>query len=379
MTLPVQDYLRRCDSQTFALQLLRRDYGVNSVVKDGLAILNYDQLDAIKGCPVADDCRALTLRVGSWDVVASSFRRFYNLGERPDESLDWSSAVAQEKLDGSLMVMFHDGTGWRVNTRGSFADQPMTTGGPRWCDVFWRAFDECGLRKADFDPDYAYSFELCTPWNQVVVYHDKPQLFLLAAFDRDGVEMEYERMFRSVKNAPMGATYRFDSPDAARLFVESRPGRSHEGVVVRDDSGRRVKVKSTHYLHYHRLKNNGHGFSVSNLVPLILAGEGDEVAAVFPEASSRIRRMTERVAEEMQRTRNVWDQVHGIESQKEFALAVIDRGVHPAVLFTARKNGRDFQAAWRSLAEKVLVTQFEKEFGPGPETSTVSVSDTPRS
>lgn len=365
MELPVQRFLRSCDSQAFALDLLKRDYGVNSVVKDGLVILNYDQIESRKGCEVADDCRALVLRHGTWEVVARSFRRFYNLGERPGESLDWKTATAQDKLDGSLMVMFYTSNGWRVNTRGSFAEQPMTTGGPRWCDVFWKAFDAERLSIHDFSRDHAYSFELCTPWNTVVVYHEQPSIHLLAAFDWDGNEMAEEDFPAGVR---VPEIFSLDSPDAARLFVESRPGRTHEGVVVRDGTGKRVKVKSTHYLHYHRLKNNGHGFSVDNLVPLVLNGEAEEVAAVFPEAKTRIERLTRRVQEESERAMAVWERCRGLESQKDFALAIRDQTPLTGALFTARKTGVPLAEAIRTAGEKSLVTLLQKEFGPGPET-----------
>jgi hypothetical protein len=361
MELPVQAFLRRQYERT-ALDELSRCYGVNSTVKDGLVILNYDQLEAKKGCPVADDCRALTLRYGTWEVVARSFRRFYNLGERPDESLDWTTAVAQEKLDGSLMVLFHTGRDWRVNTRGSFAEQPIVAGGKSWAGVFWMAMFDAGLFDDLFDPDYAYSFELCSPWNQVVVYHERPSLHLLAAFDRDGNEMPEGEL--RVIGATMPNSFRFDSPEAARLFVESRPGRTHEGVVVRDGAGKRVKVKSTHYLHYHRLKNNGNGFAVANLVPLVLNGEAGEVAAVFPEVADRIATLERRVTEEREKAEAVWERCRGIESQKEFALAILGRTETPAVLFTARKCGIPFAEAWKGGAEKPLVAKLEKEFSP---------------
>lgn len=358
MAMPVQDYLRRRDERT-ALEELKRDYGVNAAVGVDLVILNYDQIESKKGCPVADDCRALVLRHGTWDVVARSFRRFYNLGERPDENIDWDNSVAQDKLDGSLMLMFHDGR-WRVNTRGSFAEQPMATGGPRWCDVFWNTFRAQGMSEDDFNPNYAYSFELCSPWNQVVVHHDKPSIHLLAAFDRGSGEMPIDLLSKTGADLPKG--YLFDSADAARLFVESRPGNAHEGVVVKEmATGKRVKVKSTHYLHYHRLKNNGAGFSVANLVPLVLAGEADEVAAVFPEARGRIDTIRRRVAEEVSRAKGVYERSRGLGSQKEFALSILGKTPHTAALFHARKCGGTVEDGVRQAGEKVLVAMLEKE------------------
>lgn len=364
MTLPVQEFLRSQHPDT-ALAVLNERFGVNAVEKDGLVILNYDQIASRKSCEVADDCRALTLRRGTWEVVARSFRRFYNAGERPDEAFDWPSAECQEKLDGSLCVMHNTDGAWRVQTRGSFADQPMSrAGGPTWATAFWDAFFAAGLSGMNFDPAYAYSFELCTPWNQVVVFHPTPAVHLLAAFDRDGGEMPAEGLADTGAGLP--ARYAFASAEAARLFVDERPGRTHEGVVARDAHGRRLKVKGQNYLHYHRLKNNGAGFAVANLVPLILAGEGDEIAAVFPEAKERVERIKERVAAEREKAERLWAEVKDIPAQKEFALAILGKTPLTAALFTARKLGGTFADGWSRCAENTLVKLLEPEFASEP-------------
>ena len=49
--------------------------------------LNYDHEHSPKTAPIPLECRALVLEVGTWNVVAKSLPRFFNLGEL-DQSVD---------------------------------------------------------------------------------------------------------------------------------------------------------------------------------------------------------------------------------------------------------------------------------------------------
>jgi RNA ligase len=66
--------------------------------------------------------RGLVLDREARVVRATPFPKFFNHGEMaapiPDEPF-----VADEKMDGSLAILFHDGDRWRVVTKGSF-DSP---------------------------------------------------------------------------------------------------------------------------------------------------------------------------------------------------------------------------------------------------------------
>jgi hypothetical protein len=64
---------------------LAAEYGlrVTNHESEPLVILNYTQTDSPKRDAVVQECRGLTLEVGTWDVVARAFPRFLMLASAP--------------------------------------------------------------------------------------------------------------------------------------------------------------------------------------------------------------------------------------------------------------------------------------------------------
>src|SRR5262245_30911403 len=93
----------------------------------GLWLLNYTaraqfQL-AWEQHPVLLDCRG-TIVTASGEAVARGFRKFFNIGERPETALDRLAALgppeAAHKLDGSLAILYPLAGDYHLATRGSF-------------------------------------------------------------------------------------------------------------------------------------------------------------------------------------------------------------------------------------------------------------------
>ena len=91
-------------------------------------IYNYTEACQYTGAwtPVTLACRGLVVDAAG-KVVARPFAKFFNHSEAHAPSLDPAAAVAvTDKSDGSLGIIFHDGDGLAVATRGSFAsDQAL--------------------------------------------------------------------------------------------------------------------------------------------------------------------------------------------------------------------------------------------------------------
>ena len=88
---------------------LETDYGIKSREYDcGTVVLNYNQIDqgedGNKFHPIVRECRSLVISK-DFEVISRSFCRFFNLGEGENE-VDFSNAVAYEKLDGSLISLY---------------------------------------------------------------------------------------------------------------------------------------------------------------------------------------------------------------------------------------------------------------------------------
>jgi len=96
------------------LVLLKEQFGIDTNVHkkyNNLIQFTYNQIDSykVKAHPIVRESRGIILdSADNWKVVARPFDRFFNYGENVDEDkFDWTSFVAQEKVDGSLMIVYH--------------------------------------------------------------------------------------------------------------------------------------------------------------------------------------------------------------------------------------------------------------------------------
>ena len=79
---------------------------------------SYDQIESPKEHPIVHECRGLILNSqDNWKVVAYPFKRFANYGEGWAAPIDWSSARVQEKVDGSMIVLWYYQGEWNCSTK----------------------------------------------------------------------------------------------------------------------------------------------------------------------------------------------------------------------------------------------------------------------
>lgn len=115
--LEVQKFLRGGGT----LADLATTYGIKAKADAalGVVMLNYNQIASPMAETICQECRALLLETGTWNVVSRSFFKFFNLGEPNAHAVDWETARVQEKLDGSLVCFYFHRERWRVATKGT--------------------------------------------------------------------------------------------------------------------------------------------------------------------------------------------------------------------------------------------------------------------
>ena len=74
--LEVQKYLKEK-----GLDSLAKEFNIKVTDYDKICVLNYNQIEFPRFHLICDECRALILEKGTWNVVAMSFVRFYNTYE----------------------------------------------------------------------------------------------------------------------------------------------------------------------------------------------------------------------------------------------------------------------------------------------------------
>ena len=317
------------------------------------------------------ECRSLCINTDDMTLVARSFSRFFNWGEMADEMplFNWSKASALEKVDGSLITLYY-WNGWRVNTRGSFANMgmfnewaaryhkmPLTW---TWEQGILKALGLDSLSDLDkyLDRSLAYACEFCSLWNKVVREYEQPCIYSLSAFcGEEEVGPQASKLFRQVKE------FQLYSAEDVTEYVNSQPEATWEGCVVKDDENRRWKIKNRRYLSLHKMKGaNGDAlYNPSTLLPFILEGEGDELLATYPEITDCFTHYKERVDTAYNELEALWDKYKDVESQKEFALSIQGKSKFTDLLFSARKNKTPLKEEWRKAEDYILKGLFSKK------------------
>lgn len=383
--LHVQNYLRGGKT----LEDLKAELGIKSRVNEklGVVVLNYDQIFSDANNDIVRECRSLILHLGSWDIASMAFRRFFNLGEnRPGMDFDWSDFRAFEKLDGSLISLFHlPGHGWIFSTRSvAGADTPFDDGGETFESLIHRTLEEMGTsfdRVTSFlTPGFTYVLELTTPENQVVVQHEGRKLSLLGIRDLTTLEEMDPEFFVGHWDCkyqpfplPVAPRHHGFDPRATPEVVEGRNPLEFEGYVLVDKHYNRIKVKSSAYCLMSSRKDS---LAKSNAarIELILLEKDDDVMPMLPKfVQDKLADLKARIVALASRIDADYLTVKDIEVQKDFALAVLPMdkvGGCANAMFAIRKgfvpDGISFlrQAQPKSILQMIRVKDEEAEGVP---------------
>lgn len=330
------------------IEALKTETGI--LVKEydeGLIVLNYDQINSPKAHPLVMECRSLILDK-SYNIVSRSFDRFFNYGEAPDtqQHLNFSKAVCYEKVDGSLIKIYHHNGKWYASTRGTaFAESEVNGWGISFKQLVLKALDceddvefqlICNLW---LSVDWTYIFEITSAENRVVKKYDGYVLHYLAS--RYNAIGEYGDEYEKEAALNLGAkeikSFKFNSVQDCIETAKGLPN-LEEGYVVYQGGKPICKIKSPAYLAVHVIR--GEGLTPKRIMQLVLMNEQDEYLTYFPEDEKWFTPYVEGLQELLNDTNITYDRFEGIVEQKEFALNVKDFP-YSAVLFQARNKKQD--------------------------------------
>lgn len=218
-----------------------------------LTIYNYTrqcQYDK-KWDEVTLQCRGLIMD-DAGVIIARGFNKFFNFEEL--ENLDEipltdQYVYVQEKMDGSLGILFYYADEWHMATRGSFQSVQAIRG----MEIVKKKYD---LTK--FHPTISYICEIIYPENRIVIDYNEERVVFLSAVINGG-ELNWataNALFHSsgillediVKTEMVGITPNLMT-EYKRLNEENK-----EGFVFRFyPSNFRLKVKFEEYIRLHRI------------------------------------------------------------------------------------------------------------------------------
>lgn len=263
---------------------------------DIYTILSYDQLESDFSNDIVQECRGLIVRkddTGKYISVCVPYFKFFNWGESNAAKLDWSSIKVVEKIDGSLIKIWYDNKQWHISTNNlidAFKADIISMGtkigtfGSLVKSVLDRDYKDF-----KFDERKTYMFELCSPYNKVVVPHKDIKLYWLGT--RDNATLIEELFNPNWKFVPK--TYSMKSLDECIEVASSLPY-DEEGYVVVDKDFNRIKVKSPSYVIVSHMRES---FTLSKAIELVRNNEVEEFLTYFPEFADQIKFVQEKYKE----------------------------------------------------------------------------------
>ncbi len=236
------------------LQYAKQEGLVYEQKKDNLRLYCYSEETVYerKWMELTVIARGIILDIEEKKIIATPFPKFFNHGEVYTNIPDLPFEI-YEKLDGSLIIIYHYAGKWRCATKGSLnSDQAQWAGA-------W--IEKCGELHR-LTPGTTYLAEAIYPSNRIVIdYGVREGLWLLGAYREDGTEFDYAELHALANDLEWGIAARYQYGSISELLEKAKEiDCNSEGWVLKFSDTTRIKIKGDEYCRVHRL--------VSGLTPL---------------------------------------------------------------------------------------------------------------
>ena len=331
------------------------ELGIKVKKYEDRVLLDYDQINSPKTHPLVMQCRGVILTPDLEEVICRPFDRFFNLGEAPETQahLDMTKAVAYDKVDGSLIKIYHHNDKWEISTRGTaFAESNVNGFDMSFRDLVLKALN-CNeetfqaIANRCLLMNTTYLFEVTSFENRVVTNYQGYTLHYLGSrHTRTGIYGDGSFEAQLI-GAVIPSTYTFATKEDAVRSANALSGLK-EGFVVWQDGKPVAKVKSDSYVTVHHIK--GEGLSPKRISQLVLTGEHEEYLTYFADDRLHFEPYIQTHADILLALHDSSVKYFGIQDQKEFALAIKELPFK-GVLFESRKTGKPVLQCWKDAKE----------------------------
>lgn len=289
------EVLRVMDSNENWREMLSNE-PYNIIIKDydDYILLKYNQLSSNFSLPIVRECRGAIFYKradGLYDCVCRAFDKFMNYGQDGADTIDWNSAIVEEKVDGSLIKLFYHNDEWHLATNGTAdAFKAEATAKKSYGDIFIEALGNSKRAQELYnflDKDYTYMFELVSPETQLVVSYPETKLYYLGrrnmiTMKEDKAELPYAKYFGIL----MPKQYSLSSIDECLAYVKTMT-KNEEGFVVRDKYFHRIKIKSPEYLLAFGMNNNNK-ITDKRIINMMKNNTIDDFMAYCPQHKDKV-------------------------------------------------------------------------------------------
>ena len=190
-------------------------------------------------------------------LASRSFEKFFNANELPENMIDNlyskfgkdTAYEAREKADGHMIQFFEHNNELLATTRGKFGTASALEALTLLDMNTWRKIKK--LYKENNHDLMTLTVEICTPNTEVFVdYNGDSSLFLLSAYDHNGLKIEDQNIFSKVtKISNIFSVPKTRSFSLAQIVkeVKDRSVKNNEGWVI-NLNGYLVKFKYETYI-----------------------------------------------------------------------------------------------------------------------------------
>lgn len=310
-------------------------------------------------------CRGLVTN-SKGDVIAEPFGKFFNYEEVIDKDLiPWDSEYVhiQDKMDGSLGILFFYDGEWIMSTRGSFTSEQSIRG-------FEILKSKYNLN--NFVKEVTYLCEIIYPENRIVVNYNCEKITFLSVTTPEGELNWYTAcaIFNSsgiLEEDVVGSTMVTFNKETFDTYKKLNTSNS-EGFVVRFyPSNFRMKIKFEEYVRLHKILTNVSSRDIWEYLKEdksfdeLLEKVPDEFNSWVKETVKDFVVRYENIEKEYQwifnKIRNTYFEAHQKEcNRREFA-ELAKRYNHPSILFNML-DGKEY----KSIIWKILYPPYTKPF-----------------
>jgi hypothetical protein len=300
--------------ENYADMLSKSPYCVNSKpvpYNPNWVMFKYSQFESDFTNPIVRCARGSVFEITKDAVkpICLPFYKFANYGEAGEDIINWSKALVELKVDGNLIkAVKHDGKIYFF-TNGGFVENEIACSVPskydeketEHCRTYKNLIDYAFYKNSDgkwidgVPDETTMMFELTGPHNRIIVEYEHTQLWFLGA--RDNVSMkEYDREeFKKNYSVPFDVPPVLDVHDIDNVVKTlSSWGGDKEGVVIVDDSFRRIKIKSDAYRKLKFVKGEGN-FSEKSIFNFIMDGSIDDALSAYPAIKSSVENIEKNI------------------------------------------------------------------------------------
>lgn len=378
--LDIQKYIKKFKSVEEANIFLRNEFKL-TIKKEILVITsqeiypvwvyNYNMIESPKKYSICNDARALILDEDA-EIVSMSFRRFYNFGEYYATNIDWQSAIAETKEDGSLIIIYDYKGKFFIQTRS----MATANGYINNCrNMSYRTAIESILGNKLYYGNktfsifgkpigrYCYVFEFVSPNNRHITPYEKSELKLLTIVDKIKMEelsQDEINIFAEISFFNRPNQYIVDGPTDVERLVKGLKV-TDEGFVIIDKYNNRIKFKNKAYLSLYNMVSNS--ITTKLLANIVSTGDKDEVLAYFPEYYNILNIFYNTLKELVSELNTLWLSFNHIKAQKQFAEQVKH---HPLSDFLFKRRSKkifDFINIEKKIKPRILISEVKNRCG----------------